>query len=95
MEDRSQTFSYRIRTGYVEPLTELLSLQAQLEWSDRIRSSERDYKMADATKETSMSTRLNSLSGGGGSQGGQQTDRPDCGTTSPPYLDEYGAVATN
>lgn len=64
MEDRSQTFSYRIRTGYVEPLTELLSLQAQLEWSDRIRSSERDYKMADATKETSMSTRLNSLSGG-------------------------------
>ena len=64
MEDCSQTFSYRIRTGYVEPLTELLSLQAQLEWSDRIRSSERDYKMADATKETSMSTRLNSLSGG-------------------------------
>ena len=64
MEDRSQTFSYRIRTGYVEPLTELLSLQAQLEWSDRIRSSERDYKMTGATRETSMSTRLNSLSGG-------------------------------
>ena len=64
MEDRSQTFSYRIRTGYVEPLTELLSLQAQLEWSDRIRSSERDYKMAAATRETTMSTRLNSLSGG-------------------------------
>ena len=73
MEDRSQTFSYRIRTGYVEPLTELLSLQAQLEWSDRIRSSERDYKQPDATgawtqldatRDTKMSTRLSSLSGG-------------------------------
>ena len=64
LEDHSQTFSYRIRTGYVEPLTELLSLQAQLEWSDRIRSSERDYKMAGTARETDMKTRLNSLSAG-------------------------------
>lgn len=64
LEDHSQTFSYRIRTGYVEPLTELLSLQAQLEWSDRIRSSERDYKMAATVRETDMKTRLNSLSAG-------------------------------
>lgn len=64
LEDHSQTFSYRIRTGYVEPLTELLSLQAQLEWSDRIRSSERDYKMAATARETDMKTRLNSLSAG-------------------------------
>lgn len=64
LEDHSQTFSYRIRTGYVEPLTELLSLQAQLEWSDRIRSSERDYKMAGTVRETDMKTRLNSLSAG-------------------------------
>lgn len=64
LEDHSQTFSYRIRTGYVEPLTELLSLQVQLEWSDRIRSSERDYKMAGTARETDMKTRLNSLSAG-------------------------------
>ena len=73
LEDRDQTFSYRVRTGYVEPLTELLSLQAQLEWSDRIRSSERDYKQpdatgawtqVDATMDTKMNTRLSSLSGG-------------------------------
>ncbi|WP_297123055.1 TonB-dependent receptor [uncultured Porphyromonas sp.] len=73
LEDRNQTFNYRIRTGYVEPLTELLSLQAQLEWSDRIRSSERDYKTPDATgawteldatMDTKMNTRLSSLSGG-------------------------------
>ena len=73
LEDRDQTLNYRIRTGYVEPLTELLSLQAQLEWSDRIRSSERDYKLPDATgawtqldatMDTKMKTRLSSLSGG-------------------------------
>ncbi|WP_297116372.1 TonB-dependent receptor [uncultured Porphyromonas sp.] len=72
-EERSQTFHYRIRTGYVEPLTELLSLQAQLEWSDRIRRSERHYKEPDATGawaqvdellDTRMNTRLSTLSGG-------------------------------
>lgn len=72
-EDRNQTFNYRIRTGYVEPLTDLLALQAQLEWSDRLRSSERDYKtpddtgvwtQLDATMDTQMKTRLSSLSGG-------------------------------
>lgn len=72
-EDRNQTFNYRIRTGYVEPFTDLLALQAQLEWSDRLRSSERDYKrpddtgawtQLDATMDTQMKTRLSSLSGG-------------------------------
>lgn len=73
IEDRSHTINYRVRTGYVEPLTDIISLQAQLEWSDQLRSSVRDHKKPDATGawtlidetlHSQMNTRLSSLSGG-------------------------------
>lgn len=72
-DNNSKNLSYFLRLNYVEPITDLLSLQARVEWTQNIRHSERLYftpnaddlfTIKDETRSTVMSNTLSQLTGG-------------------------------